>query len=284
VTRTPEEYVRHGKQQALMGSVITLIGAGLSIWVFYEELYKVMILMIAVALVGVLMIFSGMLQQRGRHDNGFVTIMNDLQDMPQTMKQLAWVQFFSWFALFSMWIYTTAAVTSTVYGTSDTSSDLYNEGANWVGVCFGVYNGIAAAVAFLIPLLAKATSRKIAHAICLVLCGLGLMSIYVIDNPNMLLVSMLGVGIGWASILSLPYAMLTGALPPSKMGYYMGVFNFFLVIPQIIAAAVLGSVVGYFFDGQAVYALVIGGASLILAALLTLRVDDKDDVAASVST
>ncbi|MEJ2335491.1 MAG: hypothetical protein P8Y26_07630, partial [Gemmatimonadales bacterium] len=233
--------------------------------------------------IGVLLILSGLLQRSGRYDNGFVTILNDFQDMPHTMRQLAWVQFFSWFALFAMWIYTTAAVTSHIYGTSDTTSALYNEGANWVGVAFGAYNGVAAVVAFAIPVLAKRTSRKIAHAICLVCGALGLLSIFVISDPRYLLCSMVGVGIAWASILSMPYAILTGSLPPSKMGYYMGVFNFFIVIPQIVAAAILGFFVGRFFGGEAIYALIVGGASLVVAAALTLHVEDRDDVAAALS-
>ena len=197
--------------------------------------------------------------------------------MPGTMKQLAWVQFFSWFALFAMWIYTTAAVTSHVYGTRDTTSALYNEGANWVGVGFAAYNGVAAVVAFLIPVLARRSSRRAAHAICLACGAAGLLSILLLKDPRFLLGSMVGVGIAWASILSMPYAILTGALPPAKMGYYMGVFNFFIVIPQIVAASVLGFMVGRIFGGEAIYALVIGSASLLVAAGLTLRVRDQDD-------
>jgi maltose/moltooligosaccharide transporter len=243
-----------------------------------------MILSAGIALVGVLLVISGWLQQKGRFENGFVTIMNDFQDMPATMKQLAWVQFFSWFALFAMWIYTTAAVTSHIYGTTDPTSALYNEGANWVGVAFAAYNGVAAIVAFGIPVLAKKTSRKIAHIVCL-LCGAGgMLSILLIQDPRLLLASMIGVGIAWASILSMPYAILTGSLPPSKMGYYMGVFNFFIVIPQIVAAAILGFVIGRFFGGEAIWALAIGGASYVIAALLTLRVEDRDDVAAALTT
>jgi maltose/moltooligosaccharide transporter len=200
------------------------------------------------------------------------------------MKQLAWVQFFSWFALFAMWIYTTAAVTSHIYGTTDPTSSLYNEGANWVGVAFAAYNGVAAIVAFGIPVLAKRTSRKIAHIVCLLCGAAGLLSILLIQDPRLLLGSMIGVGIAWASILSMPYAILTGSLPPSKMGYYMGVFNFFIVIPQIVAAAILGFVIGRYFGGEAIWALAIGGASFVVAALLTLRVEDRDDVAASLST
>jgi maltose/moltooligosaccharide transporter len=151
-----------------------------------------------------------------------------------------------------------------------------------VGVAFATYNGVAAVVAFLIPVLARRTSRRIAHAVSLVFGAVGLLSILVISDPTLLLVSMVGIGIAWASILSMPYAILTGSLPASKMGYYMGVFNFFIVIPQIVAAAILGLFVGRFFGGEAIYALVIGGLSFILAALLTLRVEDRDDVAAAV--
>ncbi len=283
VRRTADEYAVNGTRQLRIGWVLLAVGAVVSYVLARQDLYQVMILSAGIGVVGVLLILSGLMQRGGKYDNGFVTILNDFQDMPHTMKQLAWVQFFSWFALFAMWIYTTAAVTSHIYGTTDTTSALYNEGANWVGVGFGAYNGVAAAVAFAIPVLAKRTSRKIAHAICLVFGALGLLSIFLIPDPRYLLGSMVGVGIAWASILSMPYAILTGSLPPSKMGYYMGVFNFFIVIPQIVAAAILGFFVGRFFGGQAIYALLVGGASLVLAALLTLFVDDRDDVAAAVS-
>jgi maltose/moltooligosaccharide transporter len=254
------------------------VGTLLSAWLASAAIYQVMILSAGIGVAGILLIASGLLQRGGRYDNGFVTVLNDFQDMPRTMKQLAWVQFFSWFALFAMWIYTTAAVTSHIYGTTDASSAVYNEGANWVGVGFSTYNGVAAVVAFLIPVLAKRTSRKIAHAICLICGAVGLLSIFTLSDPRYLLGSMVGVGVAWASILSMPYAILTGSLPPSKMGYYMGVFNFFIVIPQIIAAALLGFLVGRLFGGQAIYALLIGGTSLVLAAALTLRVDDRDDI------
>lgn len=277
--RTPEEYARHGGRQLRLGGILVALGALFSLWLAYEKASQVMILSAGMAVVGLLLIASGLLQRRGRNASGFVTILNDFQDMPHTMKQLAWVQFFSWFALFAMWIYTTAAVTSHVYHTKDTASALFNEGANWVGVGFAAYNGVAAVVAFAIPVLAQRTSRKIAHAICLLFGAAGLLSIFVLTDPRWLLGSMVGVGVAWASILSMPYAILTGALPPSKMGYYMGVFNFFIVIPQIVAAAVLGFVVGRFFGGEAIYAMLIGGASLVLAAALTLRVEDRDDTA-----
>jgi len=279
--RTAADYADHGRRQTRLGVTLLLIGAVLSAWLAFVAAYQVMILSTGLAVVGVLLMVSGLLQKGGRYDNGFVTILNDLQDMPRTMKQLAWVQFFSWFALFAMWIYTTAGVTSHIYGTTDTTSALYNEGANWVGVGFGTYNGVAAVVAFGIPVLARRTSRRMAHVVCLLCGAAGLASVYVLPGPRFLLASMVGVGIAWASILSMPYAILTGSLPPSKLGYYMGVFNFFIVIPQIVAAAVLGFVVGRFFGGHAIYALLVGGASLVLAALLTLLVEDRDDVASA---
>ena len=197
--------------------------------------------------------------------------------MPRTMGQLAVVQFFTWLSLFAMWIYTTSAVTAYHYGTTDSASALYNEGANWTGVLFGAYSLFAAMVAFLLPVVAKQISRKMTHLVALIIGGLGLISMYVFKNPDMLLVSMFGVGIAWASILSMPYAMLTGALPAAKMGVYMGIFNFFIVLPQILAASILGSVTKHLFGGEAIYTLVFGGVAMIIAGVLTLIVEDKDD-------
>jgi len=278
--RSPAEHVVHGTRQIRLGAALVLLGMALTMWLLSKQANQVVILSAGLAGAGALLMISGQLQRMGRFANGFVTILNDFQDMPRTMRQLAWVQFFSWFALFAMWIYTTAAVTSRVYGTTDPSSTLYNEGANWVGVAFAVYNGVAALVAFAIPVLARKTSRRVTHAICLVCGALGLLSVFVLPGPGWLLGSMVGIGIAWASILSMPYAMLCGALPPSKLGYYMGIFNFFIVIPQIVAAAVLGFIVGRFFGGSAIYALLIGGLSLVVAAALTMRVNDEDEVCA----
>jgi len=226
---------------------------------------------------GLLQIIAGLLKSTGKGRNGLNSILTDLRHMPSTMGQLAVVQFFTWFALFSLWIYTTSAVTSRIYGTSDTSSLAYNEGANWVGVLFGIYNGFAALVAFLLPVLAKATSRKITHAICLLIGGISLMTISLINSPGMLILPMLGIGLAWASILSMPYAILTGSLPYNKMGIYMGIFNFFIVIPQILAASILGSMVKHLFSGNTMPALVSGGISMIIAALAVNFVKDVDD-------
>lgn len=213
--------------------------------------------------------------------NGFRESFAGIFKMPRTMRQLALVQFFTWFGLYAMWIYTTPAVTSHIYHTTDTSSKLYNEGGDWVGVCFSVYSGVSAIFALLLPLIARRTSRRFTHMLCLLAGGAGLISIFFVQNPTLLLLSMVGVGIAWASILSMPYAMLAGALPANRMGYYMGVFNFFIVIPQSIAGLVLGPLTKQVFHGETIYTMVLGGASLIVAGLLSLRVNDDDDVPAT---
>ncbi|SHG98925.1 MFS transporter [Winogradskyella jejuensis] len=273
-------FVSNGKSHFIKGIVTFIVGIVATYGVYYFSLKKdLYVLTVGLILLGgIVLMISGIMQKGKNYNNGFVTIVNDFQFMPKVMKQLAWVQFFSWFSLFSMWIYTTSAVTEHIYKTTDATSVAYNTGANQVGEMFANYNIIAAAVAFLLPLLAKKTSRKFTHFIALVAGGLGLMSIYFITNPTTFTVEwlpMIGVGIAWASILSVPYAMLSGALPASKMGYYMGVFNFFIVIPQLVAASILGFLVSTFFDNQPVYALLIGGASMILAGLLSLTVNDK---------
>jgi maltose/moltooligosaccharide transporter len=260
------------------GIILLILGLILTVWFGLSGIPKELFLFSAGALVvGLLFLVAGFMKKITGSRSGFVTMIDDLQDMPPAMKQLAIVQFFSWFALFSMWIYTTAAVTSHLYHTSDTTSKLYNDGADWVSLCMGIYNGVAALVAFGLPVLARRTGRKNAHMICLILGGLGLISIYFLPDPRWMVLSMVGIGIAWASILSVPYARLVGSLPSHKMGYYMGVFNFFIVIPQIVAAALLGFLVKSFFDNSAVHALLLGGASMILAGLLCRRVHDVDD-------
>ncbi|HSO77486.1 MAG TPA: MFS transporter [Bacteroidales bacterium] len=239
-----------------------------------KELY---ILAGGIAIFGLLQIIAGLFQSAGHEDNGLNSILTDLKHMPATMGQLAVVQFFSWFALFAMWIYTTSAVTSQIYGTTDTASEAYNKGANWVGVLFAVYNGFAAVVAFLLPLLAKVTNRKITHSISLAVGGISLISISLIGNPQLLILPMVGIGMAWASILSMPYAILTGSLPQNKMGVYMGIFNFFIVIPQILAASILGSMVRHLFEGNTMNALISGGISMIIASAVVVFVKDVDD-------
>ena len=260
------------KGQLRAGLFMLILGLIVTYYIYSQSWTKELyILFVGLIVVGILFMLTSFLRKKGM-ENGFVTIITDMMNMPTTMKQLAWVQFFSWFALFSMWIYTTQAVTGHVFGTTDTTSKAYNDAADWVPVMFTVYNGVAALVAFLLPVIAKRTSNQFTHFIALLLGGVGLISVYFLSSKVGLLLSMIGVGVAWASILSIPYAMLSSSLPSSKMGYFMGVFNFFIVIPQIVAATILGFLVKELSNNQPVYALITGGAAMILAAILTLRV------------
>lgn len=223
---------------------------------------------------GALQLVAAQRYQAGK-TAGLVELVHDLNNMPGPMRQLALAQMFTWFALFAFFIYATAAVTSHHFGSTDPRSAAYNDGANWVGVLMSVYNGVAALAAFVLPPLAKRVSRVKAHAVCLVVGGLGLGSMWLFKDPQWLIVSMVGLGVGWASLLTLPYAILSSVVPYRKMGVYMGMFNFFIVIPQILAAAILGLLVRTVFAGHAVNALLLGGASMIVAAALMLRVRDE---------
>jgi maltose/moltooligosaccharide transporter len=260
------------------GAIIwILIGLILAALIYKFEIEKELyILGFGIAFFGLLQLIAGVLVNNQKK-NGLTEILTDLRFMPKTMFQLAIVQFFSWLALFSMWIYSTSAITSNVFGTTDTTSQLYNDGADWVGVLFGVYNGFAAIFAFLLPILARKTSRKLTHSIALIAGGIGLCSILLVKNQYLLILPFVGIGLAWSSILSMPYAILTGSLPQKKMGVYMGIFNFFIVIPQILAATLLGFLTREIFSGHAVYALVFGGISMIIAAITVAFVTDKDD-------
>ena len=316
---------------------------------------EVYILGVGLIVFGIIQLITGLLTMNKKTNNGLVIVINDLFRMPKTMIQLAFVQFFSWFALFSMWIYTTSGVTSTKYDMTldrnifsslkqniervslipeakawtnleDVRSDMtlfenkfnagkrvvatmrvvqffndeskkdllrldqnvkarllniekeYNKGADWVGILMAVYNGFAAIMAFLLIALARITSRKTVHAMSLMIGGLSLISFFIIKNPKLLMISELGIGLAWASILAMPYAILTGSLPSNKMGTYMGIFNFFIVIPQIMAATILGFLVKTLFGGESILALVTGGVSMFIAAALVMFVNDVDEV------
>lgn len=263
------------------GIIWTLLGLLLSAGLFLynssvenkleKELY---VLTGGIAAFGLCQLLAG-ISLKNKSENGFVEVMDDLNFLPSTMKKLAVVQFFSWFALFSMWIYTTPALAQHIAGTTDATSAAYNNMGNWVGVLFAFYNGFAALFAFLLPALAKKFTRPGAHIISLIAGGLGLISFYLFKNENLLIISMAGIGLAWCSILAMPYSMLTRALPPQKMGVYMGIFNFFIVIPQILAATLLGVLTHHLFNGNAILTIVVGGCSMIIAALLTLRIKDN---------
>jgi maltose/moltooligosaccharide transporter len=263
------------------GLIWLTIGVILSALLYFNNRYneaplekELYILSFGIAAFGLFQILAGLLH-KGKQSGGFVEVMDDLNFLPDTMKKLAVVQFFSWFALFAMWIYTTSALAQHLSGTTDPTSKAYNDMSNWVGVLFGAYNLFAAVLAFLLPVLAKKFSRPVTHMIALIAGGLGLISFYFIKNEDWLLLSMVGVGFAWSSILAMPYAMLTKSLPAQKMGVYMGIFNFFIVIPQILAATILGVLTKHIFGGNTIETIVLGGVSLIVAAFFTLRIKDK---------
>ncbi len=347
VERTEEERTMKGKEQIRWSALWLLLGLAGTLLIYFMNLdSKLFIFSIGMALFGGLMATSGILQI-WRRKNMLTVIINDFQDMPLTMKQLAAVQFFSWFALFAMWIYTTSGVSRHYYdmsvgqvdikamttslGVSQLSSadgaaeinrrlkaysdresekvtldmkvvkyftneermasmaldaevidnlervkENYNEGADWVGILFAFYNGVAAIFAFLLPPIAIRLGRKGTHMVCLLIGSFGFLSVLFFSDPNMLIVSMVAIGIAWASILSMPYAILAGAVPMDKMGYYMGIFNFFIVIPQIVAASILGFLLQAFFYTEPIYAFLVGGISLFLAGVLALIVKDEN--------
>ena len=399
------------KKSIRTGAIATFFGIVLTLIFFYIHVEKeVFILSFGLIIFGLLEMLSALLQHQGI-TSGFTSIFNDLNSMPLTMKQLAIVQFFSWFALFAMWIYTTNGVTADKYdmkvdqsmvtyldtkldnlneqklikkdkfekanleiekfeehlqdndqtainvgvvkfflnnrifnekkliaqlqqGISESSGNFkeinnvlseelnkktadipfttlrllkpaidqnhipfpenekedfakyyrlkeiresFNEGANWVSVGFGVYNGFAAIFAFFLMFMARITNRKITHMTSLLIGGISYLAVFWIQDTSwVLLLPFVGIGLAWASILAVPYAILTGSLPNNKMGVYMGIFNFFIVIPQILAASLLGFMVKTWFKGEAIYALILGGVSLILAGILVLFVKDDD--------
>jgi len=354
-SETPGDHLPAPARLYRQGAYWLLGGVVLSLLVFQLQLGKQELYIVGFggAIFGLMLMLTGYLIGRSKHHGGFVEVMADLMNMPKTMKQLAVVQFFSWFALFAMWIYSTNAVTRHYYdmnapagivqqleaylpniaaedredvaaslrnikptkgssevfipvGVSDaflqgaiaseaeiaqgldperaalvgelkTVRQEYNTGGDWIGVMFAVYNGVAALVAFLIPILAGYINRRRTHMLCMLIGGFGLASVFLFRSPDMLLVSMACVGVAWASILSMPYAILSGALPLRKMGVYMGIFNFFIVIPQLVAASILGFLVLRFFSNDPIWALLVGGLSMVVAGLLTLRVNDATD-------
>lgn len=220
-------------------------------------------------------------KQEKLQSKGLITAVKEITkgifSMPKTMAQLAVVQFFTWVGFYCMWLYSTPAIAQNAYGTIDTTTKAYQDAGDWVGVMFTVYSAISAVAAFLLPLLAKKIGRKYTHMVCLIIGGIGLFALVFIKAPDMLLIPMIAVGIAWASTLTMPYAILAGAVPPAKMGFYMGVFNFFIVIPQLIASFVMGFVIKDLFHEQAIYALVIGGICMAIGGIFNLIVVDKDE-------
>ncbi|MET6997702.1 MFS transporter [Chitinophaga defluvii] len=209
---------------------------------------------------------------------GLSAILKDFVKMPGAMKQLGLVQFFSWFALFSMWVFTTPAIAQHFYKVQagDTSSVAFADAGNLVGILFGIYNGVSALYALLLPAIVKATSRKLAHAFSLTAGGLSLIAIFFITTPGMLIYPMIGIGLAWGSILSVPYTMLSSVIPARKVGVYMGIFNFFITFPQIVNGLLGGLIVKHYFNGLAIYALVMAGVFMMMAAVAVLFVKNGE--------
>jgi maltose/moltooligosaccharide transporter len=199
-------------------------------------------------------------------------ILSDLAQMPPVMRQLALAQFFTWIALFIMWIYTTPVVTQYIFHTTDASSKAFNDGSDWVGVLFSVYNGVAALAAFILPVISKRIGAAKTHALCLLIGAASYASILVIRDANLLMLPMVGIGITWASILCMPYVILARVLPQHKLGIYMGIFNFFIVIPQLLTAAIMGAVIKHVFPGAPIWTMLVAASVMTLAALAMLRV------------
>jgi maltose/moltooligosaccharide transporter len=210
-------------------------------------------------------------------NHSFMDIFKDFSNMPSSMKQLGVVQFCSWIALFSMWVYSTPAIAHHIYGTTidDHSSKAFQEAGNQVGYIFSIYNGVSAIYALMLPTIASKIGKKATHAISLTCGGLGLLSIYFISNPDTLVYSMVGVGMAWASILAMPYALLAGTIPINKMGVYMGIFNFFITFPQIVNGVFGGLIVKYIYGSNTIYALVFAGIFMILGAFSVMFVKEQ---------
>jgi maltose/moltooligosaccharide transporter len=237
---------------------------------FEKEVYLLGALLIAY---GALSAVAIALAKTGRPPSMVGSLVGDFSGMPPVMKQLALVQFFSWSALFIMWINTTPVVAQYFFGTTTPDSPAYQEAGNWVGVLFAVYNGVAAIAALaLLPTLARRIGKARTHAVCLALGALGYASFFLLRDPQHLLFAEIGIGIAWASILAMPYAILAGALPQAKLGTYMGLFNIFIVVPQLLVATVMGTIMKAFFPGDPIWTMAFAAGVMGLAALATLRV------------
>ena len=249
--------------------------AGLAFARHYER--EIYVLAGIAAVFGLAQLAAVWLRRGGRTAIGLLEIVEDILHMPAVLARLAIVQFFTWFGLFALWIYAIPAVAARHFGTGDASSAAYNQAADWVGVLSAGYNGVAALVALALPAIAARIGRRASHAWCLVLGALGMAGFLFIDDPVMLWIPAVGIGFAWASILSMPYAMLSTAVPPRKMGVYMGIHNMFLVLPQLVAATILGPFVRNVFGGQAILALGLAAGALALAALCALFIPTHDE-------
>jgi maltose/moltooligosaccharide transporter len=216
-------------------------------------------------------------QEQAKHGgltNSFREIRTALQAMPLTMRQLAWVQCFTWSGLYCFFLYFPPAVAHNIFGATHENSPLYIQGIEWAGICIAAYNAVCILFSFVLPQIAQATSPRLTHSFCLLCGAVGLISLMGINNQYLLLLPMIGVGITWASVLAMPYAILVGSLPPERSGIYMGIFNLFIVLPEIFISLGFGWVMEHLLDNNRLLAVVIGGGFLIVAAILMQRVEE----------
>ncbi len=262
-----------------LGSSGAWIAAGIAIILTVQtlELKKEVYLLGGLcAAYGFASVIAILMARQGRSANMLSNIVGDFSGMPPLMKKLAVTQFFSWSALFIMWINTTPIVAQYFFNAPDTQGPLYQKGGNWVDVLFTVYNGVAAIAALtLLPTLSKRIGKVKTHMVALLCGAAGYASFFVISDPKWLILSEIGVGIAWASILAMPYAILASSLPQQKLGIYMGLFNVFVVVPQLLVATVMGSIMNKFFPGEPIYTMAFAAAVLVLAALAMLRITDE---------
>jgi maltose/moltooligosaccharide transporter len=261
--------IRRGAIWALLGvvlSIVTFVGG------LRRELYLIGGL---VTLFGLGQLATARNARDGVHSVGLLEIIDDVILMPDVLRRLAVVQFFTWFGLFALWIYAVPALTENTVAAGGESNAGYNAVADWVGILFAFYNAVAVLGAFILPLVIARAGRREAHAACLLLGAFGLVGLGLMRDDGWLLVPMVGIGFAWASILSIPYAMVASAVPPTRMGVYMGIHNVFLVLPQLVASAILGWAVSIVFGNHAHYALLLAAGSFSAAGLLTLGIPDQ---------
>ncbi|QUL38174.1 MFS transporter [Erythrobacter sp. JK5] len=275
ILRSARQFLAGGAVWVLAGVIVAaLVALGRSGDGGIEIGKELFILAGLIAAFGVIQLVAGYLRNHELDDNGFMEVVNDLFAMPKTMRQLAVVQFFSWFAMFALWIYGTPAVTDFHFASPDPTTQGYQDGADWWSLMGSVRNGLAAAAALIFVIVAAKIDRRKLHSVNMAIGAVGFALMIVIRDPALLWVAQIGLGIAWASIVSLPYAILAGSVPAKKMGIYMGIFNIFIVVPQLIAATLLGFLLTVFFDGAPIYAMAIGGISFLLASIATLFVTD----------
>ena len=225
------------------------------------------------AVYGLLSAVAISMAKKGQSANMLSSIVGDFAGMPEVMKRLALVQFFSWSALFIMWVYSGPIVSQYFFGSTDPSTAAYNEGANWWNFVYTIENGVAAIAALaLLPVLSRKLGQVQTHTVCLLLGALGFLGYFFLRNPDHLIVCEIFKGIAWASILAMPYAILASNLPQAKLGIYMGLFNVFIVVPQLLVATVMGQVMLWLFPGEPLWTMLFAAASWIIAAIAMQRV------------